>query len=197
MNKGLELKFGNHKIGDDTGIFNMGTAKECPSKKLGLCDAINNGVKCYAEKAEDQYPHSVPAARKRQEIFWKKASALEIIEYLNKKIVNRRKKTNYIRFNESGDFWSQEDIEKLSIVADFFAVKGITTYGYSARSDLDFTNAKFLVKGSNHDKGNNGKTIIIGKKDNVPKGFIECPADCRKCNLCKIQTQLNIAFRMH
>jgi hypothetical protein len=30
----LRLKFGNHKLGDDTGIINMGPAGTCPSKAL-------------------------------------------------------------------------------------------------------------------------------------------------------------------
>lgn len=197
MSKGLELKFGNHKLGDDTAIFNMGTAKECPSRTLGLCTAVNNGIKCYAEKAEDQYPNTVPAARKRQEIYWKKATALEIIEYLNKKIERRRKPTKYLRFNESGDFWCQEDIEKMSQIAEFMKLKGITTYGYTARSDLDFSRASFLIKGSDNDKGNNGRTTIIGRGDAVPDGYLECPGSCKRCNLCKINVPHNIAFRKH
>ena len=200
MSRGLELKFGNHKLGDDTAIFNMGTAKDCPARALGLCEAINKGIKCYAEKAEVQYPKTVPAARKRQELFWKNSSVLKIIEYLNKKINNRRKDTKYLRFNESGDLWNQEDVDKLSKIAEFMKLKEIITYGYTARSDLDFTKANFLVKGSGNDKGNNGRTTIIRKNDEVPAGYIECPGGakgCARCNLCKIDTKLNIAFRQH
>jgi len=197
MGVGLELKFGNHKLGDDTAIFNMGTAKKCPARILGLCITINDGIKCYAEKAEDQYPTTVPLARCRQELYWKTNSALNIIEYLNKKLDKRRKLTKYLRFNESGDFWCQEDITKLSTIAEFILLKGITTYGYTARSDLDFTGARFLVKGSGHNKGNNGQTAVIRKNDPIPAGYIECPGSCKRCNLCKINIPHNIAFRKH
>lgn len=195
--KGLELKYGNHKLGESIAIFNMGTAKECPSKQLGLCSVINSGIKCYAMKAEEQYPNTVPAARKRQELYWKKATSDEIIEYLFKKIDNRRKKTKYLRVNESGDFWNQDDIAKLSTIASMLQIKNIVTYTYSARSDLDFSNVSFLIKGSNHDKGNNGKAVVIAKNEPVPKGYVECPGSCGKCIMCMSNKKINIAFRKH
>lgn len=195
------LKFGNHKLGDDTAIFNMGTATDCPSRKRGLCEVSNQGIKCYALKAEQQYPKTVPAARERQKEYWQTHSASEITTDFLRKIVRRRKETLYLRFNESGDFESQSDVTKLSLVADgLLSAEGIRTYGYTARRDLDFSGAKFLVKGSGHDVGNNGKTIVIGPKDIVPAGFLECPGGkkgCSRCNLCKIDTKLNIAFRVH
>lgn len=194
---GLELKFGNRKLGDDIGIFNMGTAKECPAKILDLCDTVNRGIKCYAEKAEDQYPKTVPAARKRQELYWRNTSAINIIKDIIKKLDRRRKITKYIRFNESGDFWNQNDVDKLSTISEFLKLKGITVYGYTARSDLDFSKAMFLVKGSGHDKGNNGKTIVITKNELVPEGYIECPGSCRKCSLCQTRIPHKIAFRKH
>jgi len=194
------IKFGNHKLGDDTAIFNMGTATDCPSKKLGLCDVTNSGIKCYAYKAEIQYPKTVPAARSKQGKYWRDTPVDAIIFKFKQKIDRRRKPTRFIRFNEASDFHGQEDIEKLSKIAEYFSVIGITTYGYSARSDLDFHNAKFLVKGSGNSKGNNGRTCVIGKKEKVPEGYIVCPGGekgCSRCNLCKIDTKLNIAFRVH
>jgi len=193
----LELKFGNHKLGDDTAILNMGTAVECPSRKLGLCKVVDDGIKCYAEKAEVQYPNTVPAARKRQEKYWKTTEASKIATDIIAKIKRRRKTTKYLRFNESGDFWSQDDIAKLSVIAEYLALYDVTVYGNSARADLDFKNAAFLVKGSGHDKGNNGKSIVIGKTEVAPKGFKVCTGDCRKCNMCKKEDSINIAFRRH
>ena len=44
---------GNLKIPSSTAIFNMGSATDCPSLKLGLCKAYFNGKHiCYAKKAE-------------------------------------------------------------------------------------------------------------------------------------------------
>lgn len=195
------LRFGNHKLGDDTAIFNMSTAKECPSRKRGLCEVCNRGIKCYAFKAEQRFPKTVTRARENQKAYWKANKADKIAADFIRKIERRRKRTSFLRFNESGDFETQSDVTKLSVVAG--AIKdcfGIITYGYTARRDLSFERARFLVKGSGHDKGNNGRTTVIGKDEEVPKGYIECPGGpkgCERCNLCKVDTKLNIAFRKH
>lgn len=193
----LRLKFGNHKLGDDTGVINMGTATECPARKLGMCDVVNKGLKCYAEKPEQQYPNTVPAYRKAQEDYWRSTPAELILADISGRIRRRRKETRYLRFNESGDFHTQEDITKLSYVARGLRTLGVTTYGYTARQDLDFSGADFLVKGSGHDKGNNGSCTVIGKTDECPEGHLVCPGSCKRCNLCKIDVPHNIAFRKH
>lgn len=194
----LRLKFGNHKLPDDTAIFNMGTAKECPSRKLGLCATINEGIKCYAEKPEDQYPNTVPAYRRHQEEYWKSTSQEQISSDIVKKIQARRKTTRFLRFNESGDFFNQECVTKLSYVARAVRLLcNVTTYGYTARSDLDFKTASFLIKGSCNNSGNNGRCIVINKNQEVPPGYLECPGSCKRCNLCKINVPHNIAFRKH
>lgn len=196
----LRMKFGNHKLGDDTAVLNMSTALDCPARKLGMCEVINKGLKCYAEKPEQQYPNTVPAYRKAQEDYWQSTPAERILADVSGRIRRRRKETRYFRFNESGDFNSQEDITKLSYVARGLRPLGITTYGYTARQDLDFSGADFLVKGSGHDKGNNGSCTIIGKDEDPPEGYLVCPGGtkgCARCNLCKIDVPHNIAFRKH
>ena len=193
----LKLKFGNHKLGDDTAIFNMSSVENCPAKKKGLCNVINKGIRCYAGKAEQQYKDAVIAYRNRQESNWRTRSGSEILTDFFNQIKRRRKTTSYLRFNESGDFHSQDCIIKLSYITDGLKTIGVTTYGYTARYDLDFRKATFLVKGSGHDKGNNGRTEVILKDESIPEGYIECPGSCKKCNLCKIDTKLNIAFRKH
>jgi hypothetical protein len=192
------IKFGNHKLGNDTAIFNMGTAIDCPSRALGLCRTINQGVKCYAEKAEIQYKDPVINARRSQEAEWKSKSGPELLEQIANRIRSRRTDTRYLRYNESGDFYTQSDIEKLTYISNGINELGVTTYGYTARSDLDFSRAGFLCKGSGFDNPNlNGRTIVILKDEPVPEGYIECPGSCKKCNLCKIAVPHCVAFRKH
>lgn len=221
---GLEVTFGNTKLGDDTLIFNMGPAKNCPSKAKGLCKL---GDRCYALKAERLYKEVYPY-RARQCEYWSNHSADEITEdlwfilmnkkvKLNGKLVRLYKKVKYFRYNEAGDFWGQLCVAKLSTIArrlkrDF----GIIAYGYSARSDLDFSTVRFNVKGSGHDKGNNGRTIVrkMSKADReevkeywkaghsmprVEKGEVYhiCPMDCKVCDMCKTHNNLNICFPLH
>jgi len=192
------LTFGNHKLGKDTAIFNMGTAIDCPSKKLGLCKTINQGVRCYAEKAEIQYKDNVINHRLSQAAKWKSKTSNQLLSEFMLQIHRRRTETSFLRYNESGDFNGQADIEKLDYVSRGLREIGIITYGYTARSDLDFTGIDFLCKGSGfNNKSLNGNTIVILKNQPVPEGYLQCPGSCKKCNLCKINVNHNIAFRNH
>jgi len=208
----LEVSIGNLKIGNDTLIFNMGSATDCPALKLGFCKL---GKKCYAYKAERLYPEAKPY-RDRQAKYWLNTGAhdiaLDIFGLLNKykKAASRIK---YIRLNESGDFYSQECIEKLDTIVDILSgskFKHITFYTYTARKDLNFKKAKFLVKGSSNNVGNNGKSIARPKSELDEQGTFEhgmfyykeehfalCAGDCRECSLCKCKNGANIVFAIH
>ncbi len=190
-------KYGNLKMGEDTLVVNMSGAFDCSSLAKGMCSVVNSGVKCYAMKAEERFPNAVPQFRKRQEIYWKVTPAKTILNDILKAIYRRKSKVKYFRYNESGDFHTQWCVKKLDKIAKVLKELGITTYGYSARRDLDFSNVSFLVKGSDHEGGNNGKSIVIGKKEEVPKGYKVCPGDCRTCNYCKVSKTINVAFRKH
>ena len=198
MSSGSKLfKFGNHKIGDDTIIFNMGPALTCPSKDLGMCPVTNKGYKCYARKQEIQYKELIINYRQRQQTFWKNATSNDFLRAIITEINKRRKLTRYFRFNESGDFFEQSDIRKLSTIARELKSIGIGTFGFSARSDLDFSDVEFIIKGSGHDKCPNGRTEVIGYISELPNGYILCPGDCRDCYHCKENNKLNIGFLKH
>lgn len=198
MSSGSKLfKFGNHKIGDDTVIFNMGTALTCPSKELGLCQVTNKGYKCYARKSEIQYKEPVLDYRERQKHFWQHATSDDFLREITRELNKRRKGTKYFRFNESGDFFIQSDINKLSTIARELKILGITTFGFSARSDLDFSNVEFLIKGSGHNKCPNGRTEVIERISELPEGYTICPGDCRECSYCKENNTINIGFLKH
>ena len=197
------FKIGNHKLSQSVLIFNMGPAKTCPSKKLGLCRTCRI---CYASKAEKLYPAVLPF-RKRQEKYWDETGVWGIIADLSA-ITFKRKYLRFFRYNESGDFKSQADVDKLSVIADFLKERcDILTYGYTARSDLDFSKAKFIVRGSGF-KGKDGETKVIERNEEKPKQFNICPATRNKgikcmehCVLCgntgKFKNLRNIAFTKH
>lgn len=185
-------KYGNDKTGDDTLLINMGSASCCPSKER--CHVLKAGRSCYPARIEGLHP-VVKSFRDRQEHYWRSASPEKIASDLIAKIGRRPVPTRFVRFNEAGDFWNQECIDKLShVAARLKETTGITTYGFSARSDLDFSAARFLVKGSGHDRGNNGRCMVIGAGDPVPDGYHLCPENCRTCDLCMQDSKLNIAF---
>ena len=106
-------------------------------------------------------------------------------------------KIKYFRYNEAGDFHSQNCVEKLSEISKFMKEKfKIKTYGYTARSDLNFYNVYFKVKNSNSGtNGNNGRVIIIPTVEDLPKGYYLCPSNCGECFVCL--TKRNVAFVEH
>jgi len=210
---GCEVSQGNSKIGTDTLILNMGSATRCPSKAKGLCKL---GRRCYALKAEIMYDNTLPY-RDRQADYWLNTSAKKIASALSTIILKLNKKSrviDYIRFNESGDFWSQADVSKLDKVAGYVrAETGVVVYGYTARKDLNFSKVtSFLVKGSSNGAGNNGETIARHPQivhDNsaflrdrnyyneAGKMYAVCPGNCRICIICKIKNDTNVVFPIH
>jgi len=110
----------------------------------------------------------------------------------------------FFRFNESGDFRSQEDVSKMSEIAKQLKDKlGIITYGYTARKDLSFGGVNFICKGSGYPKlTSDGHCIVFPEREDVPKGYFGCAAveqhvtcllGCRAC----LTSTTNVAFRQH
>ena len=206
----LEVVNGNKKLGKDTLIFNLGSASECPSKKLGLC--LIPDEKCYALKAEKMYPGCLPY-RQRQSEYWLSNTAEQIFHDFKGLLIKYKalkKRVKYLRFNESGDFHNQSCVYKLSVIAGkLFNEFNITTYGYTARKDLSFNSVNFLAKGSSHIQGNNGICIArkLAKKE-YPKGkarayhengikYVSCIGSCFACKLCKVDSKINIVIALH
>ena len=179
---------GNDKIPVTTAIFSMGSSSNCPSRKLGFCQAYVKGKSCcYADKAERLYPNVKPY-RIRQEKFWKKVTANEFItQFL---IINSYKPIPYkaLRLNEASDFHSQECVDKAEAIARGLKKFGIRVYGYTARRDLSFKNLRYLVLlGSGfHKEGLRGTfKMILNKKEKI-RGYGICKGDCRICERCLI-----------
>ncbi len=192
MSLKLLCKFGTDKTGDDTLLLNMGSAMRCVARDR--CQVLLDGRKCYPAQVERLHP-VVKAFRDRQQAYWEAHDAERIARDILDKIEGRDPATRFFRFNESGDFASQDCVDKLSAIARMLKqAAGIVTYGFTARDDLDFSRAEFLVKGSGHDAGNNGRSVVIGAGEPVPEGYARCPEDCRTCDLCMRPTGVNIAF---
>ena len=184
------IRSGNKKLPRTTAIFNMGTATECPSKKLGFCQAYaQNGTHvCYSKKFENGYRPTVFPFRKKQERYWKRTSAEQfIIDFL---ILNALKVSPFtaLRLNEAGDFWSQECVDKAEHIARVLKKYKIRTYCYTSRQDLDFSKCRHLViSGSAFQKeGIRGVFKMIYTKKERPAGYGICPMDCKSCNRCLV-----------
>ena len=180
------LKAGNFKLPKSTAIFNMGSATDCPSKELGFCQAVIDGkIVCYALRPEEFRPAVLPY-RREQEKYWKGATAEHFAaEFV---LINTLKQKSFkaLRLNESGDFWGQDCVDKAERIAKILKGFGVDTYCYTARSDLNFLKTKNLVVNGSGFIGKGVKNIfmMITDKEEKPKGFALCPADCKKCSRC-------------
>lgn len=196
---GMKLSVGNRKVGNNTLTLNMGSATFCPSDALGLCQVQQRFGKnraCFSKNAE-HYQHVLPR-RIEQEIYWRNTSASMMIADLEAifiRLPTMAERIKFFRFNEAGDFWGQECIEKANEISLYLVRLGIVTYVNSARSDLNFSGVSFFLRGSGW-KGPSGETRVIASWEDVPKGFHLCPADCRSCHMCRIPFS-NIAYRYH
>jgi hypothetical protein len=196
----MRFSIGNTKIGKDTAILNITSATDCIAWKLGLCQLCGmktkkgKQVKCYAKKAEIQYPSCLPF-RREQNIAFDTESPESISADLRKITESKRRKIQvvYVRFSESGDFRTQDDVNKLSAIAE--QLPNATVYGYTARKDLDYSNVadNVVVNGSNHKNGHNTFTAV---KEYSPNA-IKCPGDCFGCNLCKVRGGRTIECLIH
>jgi hypothetical protein len=195
------IQAGNHKLPKTTAIFNMASATDCPSLKLGLCSAVDENGKlfCYAKKSEAGYRPDVLPYRRRQEKFWSDITAEDFANQLI--AINSRKRIKFdaLRFNEAGDFHSQACVEKAEKIAKLLKPHGIQAYAYTARSDLDYTCIDVLVvNGSGWMKDNVTNDFKIVDKDgkNVPEGYKLCPMDCKICKRCLVKGN-KTAVRKH
>jgi hypothetical protein len=175
---GSSFKLGNHKLGEDTIIFNMTSGHDCPCRNK--CDVKAN---CYATADEKLYPNVLPY-RRRQTIFWDSTTAEQFVEAMP---IPR-----YFRFSESGDFRNQEDVDKMVEVAEILNARyNIRTYGYTNRDDVDLSELARVAVVNGHGFMINNKTVV---KDKPEEGDFVCPGDCRCCNACKEPGRKTIVF---
>jgi len=173
------LSFGNRKLPKSTAIFNITSAINCPSDKLGMCKIADI---CYAKKTENRWPNTY-FYRERQTSFFDKTSATRIAEAMLGVFNAQKTPVKMLRFSESGDFRNQSDVDKMAIVAKHLVKERVKVYGYSARTDLDFTELKKWAT-------INGQGFMITNKIEVidefsgRKGVIKCIGSCHECSAC-------------
>ena len=186
---GQVFSYGNKKIPRNTLIVNLSSAQNFPSKALGLCQVAQY---CYALKCERVYPN-YRAKNLIVEQWIQHDSTKNIVRLMQVYIENSPEPIKYIRLDEAGDFVNQNQVNQWNKIARYFwEQRGIRTYTYTARADLDFSNAKYiLVNGSL--PGITGaarefKCVPANIYDEMTtckaKGTYHCPGDCTTCHMC-------------
>lgn len=184
---GQVFSFGNQKLPNNTMIANLSSATNCPSKALGLCKVASI---CYAFHGEKRWPN-VLKKNLAVEQWIQSASEQDIIRLLEAYISAAPSKIEYLRLNEAGDFVSQNQVDLWESIAEYLEKNhGIKTYTYTARADLDFSEAQHIVvngslpgiKGAVREfhctPAKTFDTLVISK------GEYKCPGDCHKCHVC-------------
>jgi len=196
------VAYGNKKLPKSTAIFNIGSATDCPSKALGLCTLV---AECYAMKAEKQYPACRPY-RDRQLSYWNSVNAMQFKDDFVKAISRKKVKVNALRVNESGDFYTQSDVDKLESIASLLVAYGVKVYVYTARKDLNFSKCKALNVMGSFITAEHNISAFIGVKDakghaKRMRGFYKktavCPGDCTKCSLCQVVKSTVVYCEIH
>jgi hypothetical protein len=148
-------------------------------------------------KAERQYP-AVGPYREDQTKIWDSMTAVQIALDLVDMLTRTKPagSIKYLRFSEAGDFRSQDDVDKMSKIANMLDMYGVRVYGYTARLDLDYSKVheNMIVNGSGF-MVHNKFTATKGPRSSV-LGLV-CPGDCRDCHMCKSHNKLDIKVIEH
>jgi hypothetical protein len=169
----------------------MTPSEICPARCLGFCQLIDP-KRCYARKAEKQYRQVLPF-RYNQHSFWIKCTADDFVSrFIREK---NRRTIRFLRFNESGDFISQDCVDKTIEIAKILKKGyGIGCYLYTSRKDLDFSGRESLViTGSNFMVDNN--FVVVYNKDDLRLPY--CISDCRLCQMCMEKKKRTIVTLLH
>lgn len=188
------VSFGNSKLPKSTSIFNMNSATDCPSKKLGLCKLCKYGKDkkniCYALKSEVQYPDCLPY-RRRQEKYFDSIPVNKFIDNYVDMINSKRNKVTELRISEAGDFKTQNSVDKIIKLANYIHKnKNIQSYVYTANDTLNFKNRQnLIVIGSNKMYDKQFIAVpdpIKAQKIDRDKGIksLICKGDCKICTYC-------------
>jgi len=199
----MEVYFskGNRKLSKEIAIFNL------PSGNPKICIGAKECLKvCYARKAQKLYKSVLPRRTENYLLSLKEEFVQEVIKKL------RKMKVKYVRIHESGDFYSQEYLDKWIKITE--SLPEITFLAYTKSHILDFSKVpnNFIVIHSLNSKWDNlitekdNRAIIIFKGENEKeykkKGWKICIPRKNKClincSYCYRRTGLKqVAFPQH
>ena len=136
------FSIGNAKLSDDTLIINFTSALKCPS--VTVCPVTQQA--CYAVAGELRIPEVRRKNLKVQNMWIRAIKNNKIgevfgIAQMYIEILQKTKKPiKYVRFNEAGDFLTQDILDAAALFASTMKKKyGVVSMAYTANIHLDFT----------------------------------------------------------
>lgn len=208
------IKFGNNKVADTVGIFNLNSATDCNNRNTKHCQVPDG--ECYAFVDEERYGTPLEY-RRRQEYLWDCLDAYTFAAAFNELVSRKRNEVTAVRFSESGDFRHRGDIVKVNTIADLIDVD---VYTYSASSYLEWSEAtNFTVNMSDNRTDESGDYVTrdygdrrftaVETADDLSDGEVLCPFDyydgddlserpkCGECKLCINDNGPDVAISLH
>jgi len=174
------FQFGNHKLPKTIAIFNLPCRITCP-RSTPYCRKI-----CYARKAERLYPNVIPY---RFEMY-RLSRRSDFVDIINDEL--RSTPIETVRIHESGDFYSQEYVNKWIQIA--YDNPAVIFYAYTKSYHLDFSqrSLNFIIRLSldktSSQQAKNSTHKFDGVAWTVDRGEtgpgFKCPMDCRICDYC-------------
>lgn len=181
------IRFGNKKVPKTTAIANTTSWFLCPGRLNGFCDLHEV---CY-----DKYREVMGGAinsRLNHDLWWRLNDAETIAQFYIYSIKAQSLKhpeepINLMRFQEVGDFRTQEDLDKMIEVSNLlYDTLQIKSYTYTHNRNLDFNKPRphLTINGSDFMVDNQFTVVKPEKYKEYVKTHecIECPQKCKMCN---------------
>lgn len=165
---------------------------------IQICNTICKG--CYARKEQVRFP----AVNKARELRHNASLQADFADTVKKELNSLRKKPKYFRIHASGEFYSQDYINKwVDIASDN---KDIIFYAYTKRmSNFDFSPLQkldnvVLINSMHHGRLN------YGRLEKAPEGAFVCPSfdkntKCGEtCTYCMVKGKADVTgvfFKKH
>lgn len=190
------LKYENMKLKKQF-IFTLPATQE-------VCGRVCPG--CYAAKAQVRFPKTVLPSRLNNLEASKQA---DFVDRIVSELTKTRRQVNAVRIHESGEFYSQEYLNKWVNIAS--KLPELTFYAFTKRKqDFDFSKAEsqpnlVIIDSLKHGKINYGDSSYLAKH---PTQFT-CPATVKatadsticgvNCNFCMAKQAQNegVKFAIH
>lgn len=192
----IKVSFGNKKLPKDTLIFNIPALNTCPGK-TSFCSQY-----CYAVKAEKLYKAVLPARKHNLKLSLQD----NFTGLVNTCLFNNRHKFNRVRIHESGDFYSQEYLNKWFRIAKIN--RDIQFHAYTKSFTLDFSQKPdnlVLIASFDDSTTELQKGLYTFRKQYFDNTFTiidkalkaDCIQDCTKCSICWASKGNTITVNRH
>lgn len=153
------MTYENHKLKKQF-IFDLPAGQE-------VCGRVCPG--CYAQKAQRIYPAVTPARNRRLEI----SKSKTFVSSISTELTQTKKQFKYVRIHSSGDFYSQEYIDKWTAIAKahpeikFYAfTKRMKEFNFTKLMSLKNTSIIDSLKFGRLNYGNKEEMTALAKKHN-------------------------------